>query len=193
MLNKMKIVAIVGMTGAGKTDVARMFVEHGYEYLRFGQVVIDEVKRRGLELNEKNERFVREKLRAEHGMAAMAKFLIPKFDSLLKKNNVVADGLYSWEEYTLLKDRYGEKLIVLAIYTKPPIRYKRLADRKYDPNKDKKAAYRPTTLEESRSRDYAEIVNSHKAGPIAMADFTIINEGSKKELREKVEEFIKKI
>ena len=64
-----------------------------------------------LEINEKNERMVREEMRAKHGMDALAKKLLPVFDSMLKKQkNVVADGLYSWEEYVLLKKRYGAKL-----------------------------------------------------------------------------------
>ncbi|MFH1399079.1 MAG: AAA family ATPase [Candidatus Woesearchaeota archaeon] len=186
----MKIVAIVGMTGSGKTEAAKVFVEQGFEYLRFGQAVLDEVKRRCLEVNEKNERFVREDMRKQHGMAVMAKFLIPKFEQLITKANVVADGLYSWEEYTLLKEKFGDELVVLAIYAKPAIRYNRLANRKYDPKKDKKAIYRAYSLEEAKSRDYAEIVNSHKTGPIAMADYTIINEDNVEKLREKVEEFI---
>ena len=188
----MKIIAVVGMTGSGKTDVANLFVEHGYEYVRFGQAVLDEVMRQGLEVNEKNERTVRENMRSTHGMAAMAKFLIPIFDKLTKTTKVVADGLYSWEEYQLLKEKYQDDIIILAICSRPEIRYQRLAQRKLIKD-DKKAINRPTTPVQSKSRDHSEIENLHKAGPIAMADFTIINEGTKEELREKVEELIKKL
>ena len=188
----MRIVAVVGMTGCGKTEVSKIFVEHGFEYVRFGQAVLDEVMRRDLEVNEKNERMVREELRKTHGMDAMAKFLIPIFDNLIKQKNVVADGLYSWEEYFLLKKRYNDNLVVLAIYAGPKTRYKRLSERKLDVKKDKKAINRPYTLEQAMSRDYSEIENLHKAGPIAMADFTIINEGSVEELMAKIKDFIKK-
>ena len=190
----MKIVALVGLPGSGKTEAGKVFIGHGFEYVRFGQVVLDEVLKRGLEVNEKNERSVREQMRAEHGMDVMAKFLVPVFDRLVEKKNVIADGLYSWEEYKLLKEKYGEKLLVLALYSNPGTRYRRLAspERKYDPAKDKKAIYRSYTAEEAKSRDYAQIENLHQAGPIAMADATIINEGSVEELKAGVEEFIKK-
>jgi dephospho-CoA kinase len=85
----------------------------------------------------------------------------------------VVDGLYSWEEYTLLKARYGDKFVVVAVWASPSTRYQRLAGR----------VVRPLTAEEAASRDKAEIENSNKGGPIAMADFTIINESSLEELK----------
>jgi dephospho-CoA kinase len=167
-----KVVAIVGMTGAGKSEVARVFEKHGFKRVRFGDVTDEELKKRGLEPNEENERYVRQQLRKKHGMAAYAKLNLPRIDSALKLSNVVIDGLYSWEEYTLLKERYGEKLSVLAVWASPVTRYARLAHR----------AERPLTFEEAASRDKSEIENINKGGPIAMANFTIINEASLEEL-----------
>jgi len=59
-------------------------------------------------------------------------------------------------------------------------RYARLADR----------VERPLTTEEAASRDEAEIKNINKSGPIAMADFTILNEGTIKELKREVKKVI---
>jgi dephospho-CoA kinase len=170
---KMKVVSIVGMAGAGKSAVARVFESGGFKRVRFGDITDEEVRKRGLELNEANERQVREQLREEHGMAAYAILSLPRIDNLLKSSGVVVDGLYSWEEYTLLKARYGDKFIVVAVWASPDTRYRRLAGR----------AVRPLTMEEAVSRDKAEIENSNKGGPIAMADFTIINESSLEELK----------
>ena len=194
----MTIIALVGMPGSGKTEVTKLFREKGYEYIRFGQAVLDEVLRRfGPEgVNEKNERMVRESMREEHGMAVMAKLLIPTFDSFLNQGKkIIADGLYSWEEYMLLKEKYKEELFILAIYSKPETRYARLSDpkRKFDPKKDKNAIYRPYTPEEAKTRDHSEIEILNKAGPIAMADYTIINEGSLEELKDKIKTIIKEL
>jgi dephospho-CoA kinase len=186
----MKIVALVGMAGSGKSIAAEVFKKHDYQYVRFGQAVLDEVMRRKLPINEANERLVREEMRADGGMGIMAERLIPTFDRLKKQNNVIADGLYSWEEYLLLKKRYRDDLIVVALYSDPKLRYKRLADRKLDPN-DKKVINRPVALADCQSRDYSEIENLHKAGPIAMADVTIINDGSILSLKRQVESIIK--
>ena len=47
----MKVVAIVGLAGTGKTEVARVFEEKGFVRVRFGQVTDDEIQRRGLQLS----------------------------------------------------------------------------------------------------------------------------------------------
>lgn len=166
------IVAIVGMAGAGKSEVARVFEEHGFRRIRFGDITDQELKKRGLEPGEQSERTIREELRQKYGMAAYARLSLPQIDSLLKSSRVVIDGLYSWEEYVLLKERYQGQLRVLAVWASPVVRYSRLARR----------AKRPLTPEEAASRDKSEIEHTNKGGPIAMADFTILNEGSLEEL-----------
>ena len=158
----------MGMAGSGKTEVAKAFEQHGFTRVRFGDVTDEEVKKRGLALNEDNERRIRELLRKEHGMAAYAKLNLPRIDAALKNSNVVVDGLYSWEEYTFLKDRYGENFSVIAVWVSPETRYHRLGSR----------TERPLTHAEAASRDRTEIENTNKGGPIAMADYTIINESS---------------
>ena len=179
----MKVVSIVGMAGSGKSEVARVFEESGFIRIRFGDITDEEIEKRGLELNEKNERYIRELLRQEHGMSAYAKLNLPRIDSALKQADVVIDGLYSWEEYLFLRDYYGEDFRVVAVYSSPGTRYRRLSQR----------LNRRLTLEEAASRDRAEIDNVNKGGPIAMADFTIINESSLENLRGEVNEVISKL
>jgi dephospho-CoA kinase len=168
----MKVVAIVGMAGAGKSEVARVFEDHGFKKVRFGDITDEELKNRRLEASEENERYIRQQLRREHGMAVYAKLNLPKIDSSLESSNVVIDGLYSWEEYIVLKEYYGEQFTTVAVWASAATRYGRLAHR----------AERPLTLEEAASRDKSEIENVNKGGPIAMADFTILNETSLEEL-----------
>jgi dephospho-CoA kinase len=176
----MKVVSIVGMTGSGKSEVAAVFHDNGYTPVRFGDITDEAVQNRGLELNEVNERAVREELRNEHGMAAYAILSIPRIDAALKSSDVVVDGLYSWEEYIYLKQRYGKDFIVIAVYSSPQTRYTRLADREV----------RPLTNEEATGRDRAEIENLDKGGPIAMADMTIINESSFDDMKKQAERII---
>jgi len=178
-----KVVAIVGMAGSGKTESARAFTQHGFTRVRFGDVTDEEVKKMGLALNEENERCVRELLRKEHGMAAYAKLNLPRIEAALKDSNVVVDGLYSWEEYTLLKDRYGDDFILVAVWSSPETRYARLCRR----------AERPLTHTEAVSRDRTEIENSNKGGPIAMADYTITNESSISDLKKQTDEVLAKL
>ena len=180
---KMKIVALVGMAGSGKSEVARQFEKNGYVKIRFGDITDIEVKKRGLPLNEANELTVREQLRKEQGMAVYAKLNLPRIDEALQKSNVVVDGLYSWEEFVLLKDYYGDKLKLVAVYSSPKTRHIRLVGRQV----------RPLTNQEAADRDKSEIQNINKGGPIALADFTIINESSLKELKEQTQRIIERL
>ena len=171
---KNKVVCITGLCGAGKSVLSDYFLDHGYKYLRFGQITMDEVLKRGLPVNEANERFVREDLRKQYGMAAFATLNLPKIEELLKEGNVIADGLYSFEEYKVLKEKFGDSLAVIAVFASPKLRYERLGNRKVVAG-DTNVRNRPLTVEEGRSRDLAEIENLNKGGTIAMADYTILN------------------
>jgi len=176
----MRVVSIVGMAGSGKSEVAVVFEKNGFKKIRFGDITDEEVKKRGLKLYEENERLIRQELRQEHGMAAYAKLNLPKIDAALKSASVIIDGLYSWEEYTLLKSRYGDNFHAVAVFASPATRYLRLATRQV----------RPLTTEEAAGRDVAEVENTNKGGPIAMADFTIINESSLKDLEKETKKVL---
>ena len=179
----MKVVALVGMAGSGKSEVARQFEKNGYVRIRFGDITDIEVKKRGLLLNEANERQVREQLRQEHGMAAYAKLNLPRIDEALQKSNVVLDGLYSWEEFILLKNYYGDRLSLVAVWSSPKTRYTRLAVRRV----------RPLTYQEAAERDKTEIENINKGGPIALADYTITNESLLQALKEQTQRIIERL
>jgi len=175
-----KIIAVVGMPGSGKSETVKIFEEFGFSRIYFGGIVIEEVKKLGLDVNEENESMVRRNLRRKYGLSAIAKLSLSKIKEALIKGDVVIDGLYSWEEYKLLIKEFPQMNIV-AVYASPRARYSRL----------EKRIDRPLSQEEAKSRDYDQIENLHTGGPIAMADFTIKNEGSLKNLKEKIKELIK--
>lgn len=175
------------MTGSGKTTVAGLFVDKGFRFIRFGQVVLDIVIKKNVIPSEKNERAVREHLRKKYGPAAIAKLNYPKFKELLSKGDVIADGLYSWSEYKFLKDKFGPQMVVIAVFSPPEVRYKRLAGRIHL-KKDKDLKMRPSSYEDSKKRDFAEIEKIEKGGPIAMADYTLLNTKDLGFLKEQVKE-----
>ena len=175
------LLAVVGLAGAGKTESTEYLIKKtSWPKVYLGQAVIDEVKNRGQEINEVNERSAREDLRKEHGMGAMAIKMLPKIKELHDKGNVIIESLYSWEEYTRLKEEFGEQFKVLAIYTSFKTRVKRMAVREFRPLKE------PDLF----TRDYSQIENLHQAGPIARADWTIVNEGSKEDLYKEIDKVL---
>lgn len=180
---KVKIVAVVGMAGSGKTTVCQFFKEKGMPVLRFGKETDIGLRELGLPINEENEKWYREKLRKELGMAAYAIKIRPRIERKIDGGEMVAlDGLYSWEEYIYLKKHF-ENLILLAVYTPPEKRYKRLAGRKV----------RKLEKEKAKRRDIAEIENLNKGGPIAFCDILVVNDKNKLDLKKKVDKVYKKI
>lgn len=183
-----KIICVVGMPGSGKSMVSDELVRRGFAFLRFGQITLDKVKEMGLKPTEANERKIRENFRKKYGMGAYATLNIPKFDELLKKSNVVGDGLYSWQEYKILKKKYGDAIYVIAVCAPPKLRYARLKNRAIENDSDLR--FRSFTEKEAKARDFAEIENLEKGGPIAMADFTILNTGTIDDLKKSVNKIL---
>jgi dephospho-CoA kinase len=181
---KPRALALVGMPGSGKSLCAEHLERQGYYKYRFGQIVVDEVMRRELDLTPQNERLVREDLRAQDGMNAIAKRALPQLQQALREHDgIIIDGLYGFGEYKLLKSAFGTAMIVVAIVAPRPLRYQRLAAR----------PERPLTPAEARERDYREIEHLEKGGPIAIADYTLLNDGDPEALLEAMDALIEKL
>ena len=173
-----RALALVGMPGAGKTVCAQHLRRRGFFTLRFGAVVVDEVRRRGWQVTPANERVAREELRQQHGMAAMAIVSLPKLQDALERHRcIVIDGLYSFSEYRLLIEKLPVPLTVVAIAARRQLRYERLSTRQA----------RPLTASEARQRDIDEILCLEKGGPIAIADYTLTNDAAPAELLAKLD------
>lgn len=179
-----RIIALVGMAGSGKTICAMHLQSLGYYQYRFGSIVVEEVVRRGLTVNPQHERSVREELRERHGMDAMATLALPQLRQALHDHTcIVIDGLYSFAEYKTLQRELDEGLIVVAIYAERALRYARLTER----------AERPLTLTEARDRDYQEIERIEKGGPIAIADYTLLNNGAADHLLHQLDALLERL
>lgn len=177
-MSSRKVLALVGMPGAGKSFCVQHLEEKGIPSVYFGGITVDEVKARGMEVNEANEKFVREDIRAKEGKDAYAQRIIKKIHELFQTHDrVVADGLYSWTEYKAFKKEFGSDAIIVAIVAPRQVRHQRLAHR----------PVRPLTEAEVTSREYAEIENLEKGGPIANADYTIVNDEDPYALIERLE------
>ena len=179
-----RALALVGMPGSGKSLCAKHLEARGFFQYRFGSIVVNEVLQRGWPLNPQNERIVREELRANEGMDAIARRALPLLKAGLgTRSSIIIDGLYSWSEYKLLRRELGATMIVVAIVSPRALRYARLK------NRDE----RPLTETEAESRDQLEIENLEKGGPIALADYTLVNDGNPDTLLAKLDALIENL
>lgn len=167
------VLAVLGLSGTGKSQAVehlRSRLDAGVVY--FGGVVVDEVRRRGLDVNEENERTVRKDLRDAHGMGVMAARSLPVIQQHHDEGrNVIIDGLYSGEELRILTESCPG-LVTVSVHADRPVREARLASREV----------RPLTAAEMAARDQAEIRQLDKAEPIVIADHHVVNNGTVEDL-----------
>lgn len=171
-----RLIAVVGMPGAGKgTVVDYLSQKNNWPVIHFGQMVYDEVKKRGLK-NIQDEIFVRNDMRLKEGSSVLAKRVaqVAQRHFANDKKIILLDGLYSWDEYLYLADSFGQALNVIAVVTDKLIRRQRARDRK--------DGHRQYSTDQLIGRELDEIVNLQKGDPIAYADFYILNNGTTKQL-----------
>ena len=177
-----KLIALVGMSGSGKSVATSYLEEKGYNKIYFGGVIYKKMEEAGIEITPDSQKEFREELRRKEGMGVVAKILLKDIETSFKKQDTVLDGLYSWDEYLILKERFKD-LKLICVCTDKKIRYNRVSMRKD----------RPFNLEDIKKRDIGEIENSAKGGPIAYADYYILNNGSLDSYYERLEEILKEI
>ena len=182
---EVKILAVVGMSGSGKSVVVEYMTSKGYPKVYFGGMVLNELERRGLAKTPENEKFVREDVREKHGKDWVVKQVIEATKKLIEagQRRIVLDGVYSYTEYKILKETFPGDTTFLAVVLPKRLRYKRVGER----------LERPLNGGEIRERDDAEIMNLEKGGPIAAADYYVMNDGTVQELCDRVDEVLTEI
>lgn len=177
-----KILAFVGLTGSGKSAAVDYLTAKGYPKVYFGGVVLDAMTAAGLEHTQENEKPFREELRRREGNDFVAKRIITQINELIEsgQHRIIADGIYSWTEYKTMKTEYPGELIVAAIVAQKKLRHRRLVNR----------PIRPLSQFEADQRDWAEIENLEKGGPIAIADHYIINDGTLDDLYKQIDKLV---
>lgn len=182
-----KILAIVGMSGSGKSVVVDHLTNLGLPKIYFGGMIYKEMEKRGIErtADGESEKHFREMIRETEGKDWVVRQVIESTKNLIAagQKRIVLDGLYTWTEYKILKKEFPGQMTVLAVVVDKSIRHKRVARR----------PERPFNAEEIQERDRSEIENLEKGGPIAMADYYLLNNGSVEELEKDVDEVLKKI
>ncbi len=174
-----KIIALVGLAGSGKSSAVEYLTEKGFPKIYFGGVIYKAMDEAGIEKTWDNQQQFREEIRRREGKDFVIKRVIKNIHDLINagQNKIVLDGLYTWSEYKFLKHEFPGQVVVIAIVTPKYLRYQRMAKR----------IERPMQPHEVDQRDWSEIENLEKGGPIAIADYFIINDGTLEQLHQKID------
>ncbi|MBQ6127445.1 AAA family ATPase [Candidatus Saccharibacteria bacterium] len=183
----LKIIAFVGMSGSGKSVAVDFLTDKGIPKVYFGGMIYKEMEKRGIERTPdgESEKKFREMIRETEGKDWVVKQVIDEVYNLADagQKRIVLDGVYSWTEMKTLKHEFPGAMTFVAIVVPKRLRYKRVASR---PD-------RPFNEEEIKERDRSEIENLEKGGPIAAADYYVLNDGTVDDMKKKLAEILEEI
>jgi dephospho-CoA kinase len=176
------VIGLVGMPGSGKSLVVEAAMQVGYAVVVMGDIVRKETQKRGLKLTPKNVGQVMLELRELWGNGVIAEKCVSEIERV-KSENVIVDGLRSLYEVDVFKATFT-KFTLIAIHASPETRFKRLYNRGRSDDS--------TELKVFRERDQRELTVG-LGNVIAMAEYVIVNEGSREETNAKIEEVLSRV
>lgn len=178
-----KIVAFVGLAGSGKSVAVEHLTSHGVPKVYFGGIIYKAMEEAGIEITWESQQVFREEIREKEGKDFVVKRVVKEVRDLIGagQHRIVLDGLYTWSEYKILKHEFPGEMTVVAVVTPKHLRKARLAKR----------PERPMTSQQVDERDWSEIENLEKGGPIAIADYFVHNDRDVEWLHSQLDDVLK--
>ena len=176
----MKILAIVGLPGSGKTTAIEAIKDLGM-VVTMGNIVRDEARRRNLEPSGTNLGKLAQELRTSWGPEIIAQKCVELIKNM-KSKIIFIDGIRSLAEINVFRKQW--EFPIIAIIVDENERLKRLFNRARSDD--------PKTLQELRDRDMREL----KFGldkVLEIADYKIKNDSTINNLKKKTREIVLKL
>lgn len=183
------MIGVCGTVAAGKETLTSFFREKGFVYFETRRIIIEELKKLGLEASRKNMQDWADQQRAKHGVGALMEIMLERANKD-KTKNCMFDSLRNDGEADFLK-KNCDNFVLIGVDAPREIRFKRAVARAKPSD--------PVILEEFLKMDERDL---HDAGnPLGqqtqklldMADFVIINDKDLESARKQVESIWQKI
>ena len=186
MTAKNMIIGLTGKMAAGKGTVAGYLVEQGYVYHSLSDVLRGELERRGVPESIPNLIDVGNELRTIEGPGVLGKRILKMIQDA-DENKALADSIRHPAEIQAL--RHIQEFYLIGVDAPQAIRYKRMAARGRSGDE--------MTFDQFQENDKqlkSDDPNSQQIlDCLKQADYTIVNEGSLDELRQKIDSILKEM
>ena len=188
------VMVVVGLPGAGKSEVSSFFEQQGVPMFRSGDVISEEVVNRGLELTPENSEMIARRLREEMGKDAPARIVMDKVLKLPDKL-VCIEGPRDMDELACIARL--SRLVLVVVKADEDTRFRRLTARATgkDPGNAVRGSRDPKSYKDflwrddkEKERGLAEVIKTKK-----YPRYEIENEGSIVELRARASEVLKEV
>lgn len=175
------LIGITGTDGAGKGTVVEYLVKNkGYLHFSSRGVITRELLDRGLPTDRAHLREMGNLLRAEHGDDFLVTFALEQVQHEAQRYMII-ESIRAVAEVETLKANGG---VLLAVDAEQAVRYERICGRKLASDS---VSYEQFAAQEKLEMNDPDPHGMQKARVMAMADYTIMNNGSLAELEQATE------
>ena len=183
----MNIIGITGTLGAGKGTVVDYLIEHyGYKHYSVRGYLIEEAKRRGLELNRDTFVVVANDLRAKHSPSYITDQLYVQ--AAENGTNAIIESVRTPGEVESLRKQ--ENFILFAVDADPKIRYERVVVRGSETDH---ISYETFLENEAREMSSTDPNHQNIGRCMQMADYVFNNDGDFENLYQQVERVLNQL
>jgi dephospho-CoA kinase len=167
-----RLIGLTGTNGAGKGETVAFFVRRGYEHRSLSDAIRDALAAEGLEPSRDNLIRKGNDLRREGGPDVLARRIMAKI-----RGRSAIDSIRNPGEIAFLRT---------ALDAPPALRFERVARRGRNESAPDLAAFLRKEAEENGADPGAQQINRC----MALADVTVINDGTLDDLHRKLEELL---
>lgn len=183
----MIIFGVTGTDGSGKGTVVEYLIQHhGFVHYSARALWVEEIERRGLPVTRANMRLIANDLRKLHGRD----YLITECIRQAREKNdvrIVIDSLRATAEAQRLHTEGGT---LLAVDADQKLRYERIQERK---SVSDSVSFDEFVSHEKIEMNDPDPNGMQKEAVIAIADYTITNNGTLEELHAYIEDVLQKV
>ncbi len=179
----MKVFGITGSLGAGKGAVVDYLKEKGFKHFSASGFIVEEIERRGMEVNRKSMNIVGNDLRRKNSPSFVVNELYKK--AAKGKKDCIIESIHTLGEVNSLKEKAN--FCLLAVDADPKIRYDRILLRKS--SKDS-VTFEEFMAHEKKEMNAVDEYEHNLSKCIEKADHVLMNDGSFEDLRKKIDEVI---